>query len=173
MTGLWIPEEVLKIEGLDFLSKGLFSQILALKPCYASNSYFAQMFGVSTRTISTALTNLEKMNLIESKINKMKGNSRIITPMENSSIPPMEISSIPMEISSIPMENIASHIKEENKVENKLKTNLKQSDIGDFSKNEKSTQSNDLIFYDNTLNEPQKKNRRRKSSANWGGGGGR
>ena len=98
MTGLWIPDEILRIDGLDFLSKGLYSQIIALsetKPCYASNSYFAELFCVSTRTISSCIGNLERIGFITSKIDKVNGNSRIIIPMEKFSIP-MEDSSIPI-----------------------------------------------------------------------------
>ena len=117
MTGLWIPDEILRIDGLDFLSKGLYSQIIALsetKPCYASNSYFAELFGVSTRTISSCIANLERIGFITYKIDKVNGNSRIIIPMENS---------------SIPMEKFSSHIKEENKVENKVENKLKTNSI--------------------------------------------
>lgn len=82
--GIWIPKEIWESKDLSITDRCLLAEIDSLcdspKGCYASNSYFAKFFGVSERTISRSVRNLQEMNLIEVRINKSKtGSERFIT----------------------------------------------------------------------------------------------
>lgn len=64
-----IDDEVYKTKDLSFLDKLIFERITALchtnKKCYATNSYFANMYGVKNNAITVAIRKLKKLNLIE------------------------------------------------------------------------------------------------------------
>ena len=74
--GIWIPKEVWLDERLNALDKIILMEVYSLDNgdigCYASNKYFAIKLGVSKRTISEALSSLEKMNYIEIKYDDSK-----------------------------------------------------------------------------------------------------
>lgn len=60
--GLWIPKEILEIDGLTIVEKVLLAVITNLSKskngCYASNTWFAKQFDVTERTISRGMTKL-------------------------------------------------------------------------------------------------------------------
>lgn len=60
--GLWIPREILEIDGLTIVEKVLLAVITNLSKgkngCYASNAWFAKQFNVAERTISRGMTKL-------------------------------------------------------------------------------------------------------------------
>lgn len=66
--------EVYKTKELSFLDKLIFERITALchtnKFCYATNSYFANMYGVKNNAVTVAIRKLKKLGLI--KINYTK-----------------------------------------------------------------------------------------------------
>lgn len=82
--GVWIPREIWESKELSITDRCLLAEIDSLcdtpKGCYASNSYFANFFGVSERTISRSVKNLEEMELINVRLIKRKtGSERFIT----------------------------------------------------------------------------------------------
>lgn len=64
-----IDDEVYKTKDLSFLDKLIFERITALchtnKKCYATNSYFANMYGVKNNAITVAIRKLKNQNLIK------------------------------------------------------------------------------------------------------------
>ena len=64
-----VDEEVYKTKELSFLDKLIFERITALchtnKKCYATNSYFANMYGVKNNAVTVAIRKLKKLNLIK------------------------------------------------------------------------------------------------------------
>ena len=64
-----IEEKVYKTKELSFLDKLIFERITALchtnRKCYATNSYFANMYGVKNNAITVAIRKLKKLNLIK------------------------------------------------------------------------------------------------------------
>lgn len=64
-----IDDKVYKTKDLSFLDKLIFERITALchtnKKCYATNSYFATMYGVKNNAITVAIRKLKKLNLIK------------------------------------------------------------------------------------------------------------
>ena len=69
-----LTAEVRYNKQLSSMEKLLFSEITALTNykgfCYANNSYFEFVFGVSRSTIQRALRNLEKQNVINIELEK-------------------------------------------------------------------------------------------------------
>jgi len=65
---LWIPSKILNIDSIDFLSKGILSEIESLtkleKGCYSSNKILSDLFGVSVRTIINKINHLEELGFI-------------------------------------------------------------------------------------------------------------
>ena len=63
-----IPAHVRYNANLTNLAKLLYGEISALSNalgyCYATNSYFARLYGVSTRTITSAIAQLEQVGAI-------------------------------------------------------------------------------------------------------------
>ena len=65
--GIWIDREIWLSEELSLMEKVLFVEIHSLdneRGCFASNGYFAQFFGMSTRQISTHITSLKTKGYI-------------------------------------------------------------------------------------------------------------
>lgn len=64
-------------------AKLLYGEITALSnktgSCYASNAYFASLYGVSVRQVSKWISELEKRGFIASKIEQWEGNKRYIS----------------------------------------------------------------------------------------------
>ena len=73
--------------------KILYAEITALSNkygyCSASNNYFAKLYEVSKRTISTRINNLKKLNYlkIELELNGKEVKKRKMYPMTHTSIP--------------------------------------------------------------------------------------
>jgi len=65
--GIWIPKEVWLSPTLSLMEKVLFVEIHSLdneRGCFASNRYFAEFFGVSTRQIATYVASLKEKGFI-------------------------------------------------------------------------------------------------------------
>lgn len=72
-NGIWIPEEILAMEGFSFTHKGFLAVVKALgngNGCYASNNYFAERFGVSKDRASKVISDLAFAGAISVEINK-------------------------------------------------------------------------------------------------------
>lgn len=66
--GIWIPREVYLNNELNWTDKILLVEINSLdneRGCFASNEYFSKFLSVSTTTISTSISKLKSLNLIE------------------------------------------------------------------------------------------------------------
>lgn len=81
-----LPANVRYDNELTPLQKLLFAEITALSNkegyCWASNSYFAELYGVSETHISLCIKKLRQKNYINSDIDKKKGNIRYLTPIK-------------------------------------------------------------------------------------------
>lgn len=65
--GIWIPKEIWLSLDLSLMEKVLFVEIHSLdneRGCFASNRYFAEFFGVSTRQISKYVASLKSKGFI-------------------------------------------------------------------------------------------------------------
>lgn len=73
-----INEEKYKTKDLSFLDKLVFERITALchtnKKRYATNSYFANMYGVKSNTVTVAIRKLKKLKLIKVSYEKENPN---------------------------------------------------------------------------------------------------
>ena len=77
--GVWIPKEIWLSPQLSLMEKVLFVEISSLdnaRGCYASNQYFADFFGVSSRQIRTYIASLKNNGLVTVSIQNR--NERII-----------------------------------------------------------------------------------------------
>mgnify|MGYP003148600101 CR=1 FL=1 len=66
--GIWIPREIYLNKDLNWTDKILVVEINSLdneRGCFASNEYFAEFLSVSTTTISTSISKLKSLGLIE------------------------------------------------------------------------------------------------------------
>lgn len=76
-----IPANVRYDKRLKANEKLMFGEITCLAQstgkCFASNSYFAELFGVSTTSISVWISNLVKYGYILTKINYKKNSKEI------------------------------------------------------------------------------------------------
>jgi DNA-binding Lrp family transcriptional regulator len=67
--GVWIPKEIWLSNKLDLVEKHLLTEIDRFtnsdKDCFKSNKTFSEFLGVSESKISTAITNLKNLGLIE------------------------------------------------------------------------------------------------------------
>lgn len=80
-TGIWIPAEILTIEGLELADVFLLSQVKALdngSGCTASNSYLGKGLKCTPNRVSDRIARLEKRGFLQSTINKESGNRRTI-----------------------------------------------------------------------------------------------
>ena len=69
--GVWIHREIWLSKDLSLMEKVLFAEIDSLdneRGCFASNAYFADFFGVSTRQISTYVSALKAKGFIHVEI---------------------------------------------------------------------------------------------------------
>ena len=75
--GLWIPIEILEINGLSGTDKIILSEIYSLcslkDGCYASNSYFGNLLKMTSGGASKKITKLENLGLIKT-IKKFENN---------------------------------------------------------------------------------------------------
>ncbi len=110
--GLWIPVELWFSEEFSLLEKMLMIEIASLdatdKGCFASNSHFAKMFGVSRKYISFLINKLIEEKHLKSTIDKPAGNRRYLKTLSHCSgigyptgkgqaIPPQTDTPIPLQ----------------------------------------------------------------------------
>ena len=97
--GVWIPKNIWLSKDLTLQEKVFFVEIDSLdneNGCFASNSYFAEFFGLSTRRVSSIIKSLCDKGLIKSTIFYKKGTKQIEKRVLNvCSIPLSKESSIP------------------------------------------------------------------------------
>jgi hypothetical protein len=65
--GVWIDREIWLAKELSLMEKVLFVEIHSLdneRGCFASNRYFAEFFGVSTRQVATHVSSLRDKGFI-------------------------------------------------------------------------------------------------------------
>lgn len=81
--GIWIPKEIWTNKKLSLFEKCLFAEIDSLDDkvngCTASNEYFSKFFSVTSDRISTYITKLKRLGLIE----QIKFNGRVRTLKSN------------------------------------------------------------------------------------------
>ena len=86
-----VPDAVMFCEGLTDKSRLIYGLITGLCTengyCWANNNYFAELFKVSTETISRSISLLEKHGFVEVIVEAEKGNSRKIYLTESGIIP--------------------------------------------------------------------------------------
>lgn len=77
-----IPASVRYDKDISPLAKLLYSEITALSNkegyCWASNKYFAELYGKSETWISLTIKKLEQKGYVKSEVNRIKGNERKI-----------------------------------------------------------------------------------------------
>ena len=65
--GIWIPKEIFSLIDINEFEKMLLSEISGLANngiCFASNEYFAKLFGKDERTISRAISKLKNRGYV-------------------------------------------------------------------------------------------------------------
>lgn len=80
--GIWIPKEIWLSKNLTLQQKVFLVEIDSLDKddgCYATNEYFSEFFGLSTKRVSVVINSLVEKGLVKSQINKTLGNKRILT----------------------------------------------------------------------------------------------
>lgn len=90
------PRSKSPLSGLPLIAKVLYADVAALAQksgvCYATNEYFAERYGVSSRTVAKYVGLLSKKNAIEIGRSPLKfGGMRVIRPKkqaDNTIIPP-------------------------------------------------------------------------------------
>lgn len=99
--GIWIPAEIWLAADLSIMEKLFLVEIDSLdneKGCFASNAYFAEFFGISTRRVSEIINELVSKKMISSTVAKAEGNERILrTLWKKTSIPYRRKVPYPME----------------------------------------------------------------------------
>ena len=83
--GIWIPAEIWLDKDLNWIEKILLREIDSLsgeKPCWATNKYFAEFFGLSERSISRYINNLKDKKKIKIKDQTKTGGQRFLTPLD-------------------------------------------------------------------------------------------
>jgi hypothetical protein len=86
-AGYWgiLPAAVRYHKELSFAAKVMFTEFTALCEregyCWASNAYFAELYGKDANTISEWVNSLRRAGFIEVEIFPEKGNLRRITPL--------------------------------------------------------------------------------------------
>jgi len=89
--GIWIPKEVWLSQELTLQEKVFLVEVNSLdndKGCFASNQYFADFFGISTRRVTSIMSSLINKGFITSTIDKSDANKRTIKTLWNkTSIP--------------------------------------------------------------------------------------
>ncbi len=100
-----IPAPVLYSKALTNFQKILYANISALTNkdgfCFASNDYFAELFGTTIETISRAVSGIAKAGFVIVEIDKQAGNSRKIYLSDQ--LPLLTKKSIGIDKKSIPL----------------------------------------------------------------------
>lgn len=114
-----IPAEV-RYSGLSMRAIVLYGEISSLCNaqgfCWASNSYFAELYGISEATVSVVISEIEKYGFIKREIDKKNGNERKIyllgaiqknlkTSLEKSKDPSLEKSNVHIKKNNINIYN--------------------------------------------------------------------
>lgn len=84
--GIWIPKEIWLDSTMTTQEKLFYVEIDSLdmqNGCFASNSYFAEFFGISTTRVSIVIGNLIKKGYISSKIEYKEGTKQILKRVLN------------------------------------------------------------------------------------------
>ena len=91
-----IPAEVRYNKKISANEKVLYSEIFTLAQkngtCFASNGFFAELYGVDKRSITRWISTLKEHNLIKISYHIKEGNveKRIITPLVSDVTPPRQ-----------------------------------------------------------------------------------
>tara|TARA_E500000081_G_scaffold127099_1_gene134659 strand:- start:83 stop:730 length:648 start_codon:yes stop_codon:yes gene_type:complete len=109
-----IPASIWSDQTLVGNEKLIFGMITALssneqKICYASNSYFANIFGVDPKTISKWISNLKKKGLLKVRVNREKGSNEVISRFIRPTPPHFKMDTLPT-LEWIPSPPKAEHI---------------------------------------------------------------
>lgn len=87
-----LPANVRYADNLSLLQKLLFSEITALSQkegyCFASNEYFAKLYGKHHKYISTILNDMERKGFITIQVTKSYANLRKIWIVSQINLPP-------------------------------------------------------------------------------------
>ena len=80
VQGVFIHHSFFEIEDLSLPQKIIFAKVWDLdneKGCYASNKYFAELFNISPRQVSTHINNIVKKGYLSSKFKYKDGTKEI------------------------------------------------------------------------------------------------
>ena len=80
VQGVFIHKSFFEIEDLSLPQKIIFAKVCDLdneKGCYASNKYFAELFNISPRQVSTHINNIIKKGYLSSKFKYKDGTKEI------------------------------------------------------------------------------------------------
>lgn len=83
-TGVWIPKDIWEHPVLTWMQKCVVAEIMCLSldgPCFASNRYLGEKFGVTEKRMKNIITDMRKKGIIEDV--GRSGNSRHIRVVEN------------------------------------------------------------------------------------------
>ena len=146
-----IPANVRYDKDLTANAKLLYGEITALCNergyCWATNSYFAELYSVSTRTVAEWISQLNKKKYIhvemKPKGNKTKEQIRIIY------ITPMKKTSYPHEENFVPPMKKTSYPHEENFAENNTSNNTSNNSELVENKDERTDELSNLIKFCN------------------------
>ncbi len=78
--GVWIPREIWLTKELKINEKVFLTEIKYLSDnlgCFASNSYFAKLFGLSTTTVSRVISNLTNKGFVSVKLHYFPAEKRV------------------------------------------------------------------------------------------------
>lgn len=139
-----IPANVRYDKDLTLLARLLYGEITALSNkegyCFALNTYFANLYGVTNRTIINALNSLLKKGYIKTEIKYYKDTKRVIE---------RRIYIIdPVKIISLPSEKNFTRPRENNFTDNNTSINKKKYNNGFTSRKYNNNDLNN--FYSNT-----------------------
>ena len=134
-----IPANVRYDKKLKDKAKLLYGEITALSNkdgyCWATNSYFANLYEVSNTTISTLIKNLVEQGYLESQIIYKEGSKEIEKRM-------LKIVHTPIK------ENLNRYLK---KVKEPIKENLKENNTRIIKEEEERENKNPFAFYENNF----------------------
>ena len=89
--GIWIPAKIWLDKDLGWVEKVLLVEIDSLssngKPCWATNRYFAEFFGLSERTISRYINGLKSKKMIKITDKTSTGGQRLLAPLDKTVYP--------------------------------------------------------------------------------------
>ena len=137
VQGVFIHHSFFGIEDLSLPQKLIYAKICDLdneKGCYASNKYFAQLFKISTRQVSTHINNLVDKGYVKSKMVYKEDSNEIDYRVLNTTSRGMDVGLHNRYGRTIPIskDNTTNNIKErEEKFIQEVKSFEKYKDIAD------------------------------------------